>query len=184
MNVSAPIIPVVTISEWDLFVTRTYQSNRNGLIAAASRIVGRDHAADVAQEVFIRVWSHPDAFDPARGTLTHYMYLVIRGMSIDRVRTSASRETRDANDTLRTVPANDEPTSGMIVRQQQVRVRQALAALSEGQREVIIAAYFGHMTYRKVADHLGLPEGTVKSRIRLGLVKLRAELVTAEALAA
>ncbi|MCU1366532.1 MAG: sigma-70 family polymerase sigma factor [Ilumatobacteraceae bacterium] len=176
-------VPVVTISDWDMTVTRTYEASRHGLIAAASRIVGCDHAADVVQEVFIRVWSHPDSFDPTRGTLTGYLYLVTRGMSIDRLRSIASQADRDSQDTFRTVVPDDEPVSAMIAHQQLERVRQALAVLCEGQRDVILAAYFGHLTYRQVAVRLGIPEGTVKSRIRLGLLRMRAELARAEAIA-
>ena len=183
MDPCMPTTPVVNISEWDVSVTRTFEANRAGLIAAASRIVGRDHAADVVQDVFIRVWSHPDAFDPTRGTLTRYLYLVTRGMSIDRVRSSASQGVRDKNDTFRSVVANEEPVAAIIAQQRQERIRRALDMLSRSQREVIVAAYFGHLTYRQVAVRFGIPEGTVKSRIRIGLVKLRVELERAETLA-
>ncbi|MCU1399384.1 MAG: sigma-70 family polymerase sigma factor [Acidimicrobiales bacterium] len=184
MNPCTPTAPVVNISEWDVRVTRAYEANRHGLIAAASQIVGRDHAADVAQEVFIRVWSHPDAYDPARGTLTRYLYLVTRGMSIDRLRSSASQGARDTNESIRSVAINEEPVSAIIAQQREESMGRALAMLSQSQRDVIIAAFFGHLTYRQVAVRLGIPEGTVKSRIRLGLLRLRRELGRAEEFAA
>lgn len=177
--------PVVTISAWDRDVTRAYEANRSGLIAAASRIVGPDHAADVAQDAFIRIWSNPDAFDASRGTLTRYLYLVVRGVSIDCIRALSSQRRRDVNDTGRSATStNDETISRLVMHERQERVRLATRKLRDGEREAIIAAYFGHLTYREVADKLGLPEGTIKSRIRLGLLRLRAELGGLDSLAA
>lgn len=177
-------VPHLTIPAWDLTVTRTYEANRTGLVVAASRIVGRNDAADVAQEMFIRVWSHPDAFDESRGTLTRYLYMITRGMSIDRVRSLASAQARDTRDTERTRPRADDSGQRLSDAETRERVRRALSALREGERDVIVAAYFGHLTYKQVAVQLGIPEGTVKSRIRVGLVRLRAELGRTQVLAA
>lgn len=168
------------MSAWDRIVTCTYETNRNGLLAAAGRIVGPDHAADVVQDAFIRVWSHPESFDQGRGTLTKYLYMVVRGVSIDRIRSLSSQRARDIKDSARAVTMTDEPISRVIAQERCDRVRLAMEKLRDAEREAILAAYFGNLTYREVAAQLGIPEGTVKSRIRLGLVRLRAELGRAD----
>lgn len=181
---SSTSAPVLTVSGWDMNVTRTYEANRHGLTAAAARIVGRDHAADVVQDMFIRVWSHPEAFDGARGTLTSYLYMVTRGISIDRVRSVASQCARDDRDSQLARPMGDDAGQRLTDAERRDGVRRALSVLRDGERDVIFAAYFGHLTYREVAVRLGIPEGTVKSRIRLGLVRLRVELGRTENLPA
>ena len=170
-------VPVVTISAWDAAVTDAYVASREGMVAAAASICGRENAADIAQDVFIRVWSHPDAFDAARGTLTHYLYMVTRGMSIDRLRSIASQRARDNKEmACSSVETTADLGWEVLASERQDNVRRALATLREGERDVIYAAFFGHLTYREVADRLRIPEGTVKSRIRLGLFKLRVEM--------
>ena len=169
--------PVAPKSAWDAAITGAYMASRDGMMAAATTICGRENAADIAQDVFLRVWSHPDAFDAERGTLTHYLYVVTRGMSIDRLRSIASQRARDN----KVFAGSDTETSAdlgreMFGRELQDDVRRAIATLRANERDVIYAAYFGHLTYQEVADCLGIPEGTVKSRIRLGLSKLRVEL--------
>lgn len=167
---------LVISSTWDMCVTRTYEANRTGLMAAAARVCGQDQAADITQDAFLRVWANPDAFDEARGTLTRYLYLVTRGVSIDRVRATASQRARDTKDQARNVPTTDDPVSRLISLEREVKVRRALATLRQVERDVIEAAYFGHLTYRQVSVKLNLPEGTVKSRMRLALVRLRVHL--------
>lgn len=168
--------PVVNISGWDRKVTRTYEANRNGLMAAAGRICGPDHAADIAQDAFIRVWSNPQVFDEARGTLTRYLFVVTRGVSIDKLRAATSQRVRDTTDIARAITTSDEPSARLISVERYDRMRAAVAALRPAEREVIEAAFFRHLTYREVAVSLNLPEGTVKSRIRLALVRMRRDI--------
>lgn len=73
-----PHVKELTLTMWDMNVTRAYEANRRGLTAAAARVCGEDQAADIAQDAFVRVWSNPDAFDETRGTLTRYLYVVTR----------------------------------------------------------------------------------------------------------
>ena len=168
---------VVPISDWDRTVTSTYEASRTGLMAAASQVCGDDNAADVVQDAFIRVWSNPQAFDETRGTLTRYLYVVTRGVSIDRLRAATSQRSRDTKSTARSPDEmSADVGSGMLADERQQMVRRALATLRESEREVINSAFFCHMTYKQVAVRLGIPEGTVKSRIRLALVRLRVEL--------
>ena len=157
-------------------MTSVCQEHRGGFTAAASRIVGHDHAADVVQEMFIRVWANPTSFDEARSNLVHYMYMVTRGISIDHLRSVTAREARDLRDTHRQRPADDDAATGVTDTETHEAISRALANLCENERTAISAAFFGHLTYHDVASRLGLPVGTVKSRIRSGLFHLRVEL--------
>jgi RNA polymerase sigma-70 factor (ECF subfamily) len=173
-------VPAVTFSAWDAAVVDAYEAHRFGLMASAASICGRENAADIAQDVFIRVWSHPDAYDSTRSTLTHYLYIVTRATSIDRLRSATRQRERDDRDAaLSSGETSVDLGSEMFARQLQENVRRALATLREHERDLIHAAYFGHMTYQQVAALMGLPEGTVKSRIRRAMFKLRVELETA-----
>ena len=161
---------------WDATVTSVYQEHRGGFAAAAARIVGYDHGADVVQEMFIRVWANPASFDEARSNLVHYMYMVTRGISIDHLRSVTAREARDLRDTHRQRPADDDAATRVTDTETREAISRALANLCDNERIAISAAYFGHLTYHDVAARLGLPVGTVKSRIRSGLSHLRVEL--------
>ncbi len=83
---------------------------------------------------------------------------------------------QEFKDQARNVPTTDDPVSRLISFEREVKVRRALATLRQVERDVIGAAYFGHLTYRQVSVKLNLPEGTVKSRMRLALVRLRVQL--------
>ncbi len=141
-----------------------------GLALGIARRVLRDPvlAEDVTQEVFTYLWMHPDRYDPSRGTLRSWVGLLAQRRSIDRVRKEQRRtETESRLDTARVTSDNaeDRVVSLWICE----RVQRALASLPAEQREILIRAYYGGRTYREVAADLSLPEGTVKSRVRLAL---------------
>jgi RNA polymerase sigma-70 factor (ECF subfamily) len=132
-------------------------------------------AEEVAQDTFLALWRRPGAFDPERGTLQSFLLGVARNKAIDLVRREESlRRTRDALmsevETSSSDAQTDEPLSAVEERE---HVKTALEQLSPLQREAIILAYFGGRTYREVAVELGIPEGTAKTRLRDGLIKLR-----------
>lgn len=127
---------------------------------------------DVAQSVFETLWAHPERFDSTRGSLAAYLQVQARSRSLDLLRSEASRRSRvhrfvDANPQAGPDPAGgiSEPAGSDI--------RTALDLLPAKERQPIELAFFGAMSYRQVSAHLGLPEGTVKSRIRSGLGRLR-----------
>jgi RNA polymerase sigma-70 factor, ECF subfamily len=134
-------------------------------------------AEEVAQEVFVELWRLAARFDGTKGSAKTWAATLAHRRAIDRVRSeqaSRVRQDRDANQTIRNEP--DVVAAEVESSFDQVRVRRALTQLSELQREAVELAYFGGHTYREVAVLLDVAEGTVKSRIRDGMIRLRDEL--------
>ncbi len=159
---------------------RVYDEHIRGVRAAAFRILNDPtQAQDVAQDVFIKVWRAPHKFDARRGELGSYLRLMARSRALDlwREAQAAGR----ASDRLKVVVAGDEPRRDerpavMAELESERRdVRAALGALPENQREAVVLAYWGGMTADEIARRSDVPLGTAKSRIRLGLAKLRDE---------
>ncbi len=142
----------------------------------ANRLLGIPAAADVTQQVFLRLWERPDSFDPERGTLRTFLAVMARRRSIDNLR-GRIRTTRREQTVARQAPASapdvDEAAMAMIACE---RVRAAVATLPPEQRQAIELAYFDGLTFREVATVTGVPEGTAKSRLRLALARLAAHL--------
>jgi RNA polymerase sigma-70 factor (ECF subfamily) len=132
---------------------------------------------EVAQEVLTEVWLKADRFDPAKGTVTGWVATLTRRRAVDRVRSEQAGRNRDDRVARRShVREVDVVADEVELRLEHWQVRKALAELSARQREAIELAYFGGHTYRDVARVLGIPEGTAKSRLRDGLVRLREAL--------
>jgi RNA polymerase sigma-70 factor (ECF subfamily) len=137
-------------------------------VCAAARAVLGDRAecADVVAEVFELFWQLPDRFDPSRGELVGYLRFQARRRAIDLLRSESARAMRERLYVqLHWVPG--PPSEHREV------ASRSLAALPSDERRAIELAYFGHMTYREVAEYLGEPEGTIKSRIRRALTRMR-----------
>ena len=129
-------------------------------------------AEEVAQDTFLALWRRPGAFDPDRGSLQSFLLGIVRNKAIDLVRKEESlRRTRET--LAREMQVTDETYDPSRDVEERQRVRAALASLTEVQREAIVLAYFGGRTYREVAEELEIPEGTAKTRLRDGLVRLR-----------
>jgi RNA polymerase sigma-70 factor, ECF subfamily len=150
----------------------------------ARRVVGDDAAADdVTQDVFVWLWERPDRFDPDRGSLRSFLAVVTRRRAIDWIRRHDA-DRRRADRARREAPTvEDDLADGVTSREDARRVRSAVAALPDDQREAVMLAFFGGRSYREVAKILGIPEGTAKSRLRLALAKLSATLGPTGALA-
>jgi len=148
-----------------------------GVVFGVCRRVLNDAALaeDVTQEVFTYLWQRPERFNPMCGTLRSWLGLLAHRRSVDRVRAETRRikgETRLGTP----APAESEVDDYLTATWLTSRVRDALAKLPAEQREAVVMAYYGDRSYREVAVELALPEGTVKSRVRLALRKLDALL--------
>jgi RNA polymerase sigma factor (sigma-70 family) len=144
----------------------------------ALRVIGDARAAeDVSQDVFVTVWERPGAFDPDRGSLRTWLGTLAHRRAVDHVRREEARRRRAIKDAARPVstPDVEEMALALVTAE---RVRSALDTLSDEQRRAIHLAYFGGKTYRQVAEVLGIPEGTAKSRLRLGLRRIADVLET------
>ena len=135
---------------------------------------------EVLQEVFLRLWRAPERFNPERGALRSFLLMEANGRAIDAIRRDTSRrgvETRTAAPDR----TDDDPVAAEVWDIAMAdHLREALDGLPDGEREAIELAYYGHHPYKVVATILGVPEGTVKSRIRAGLARLRDRLVAVD----
>lgn len=157
-----------------------YERHAPAVFALAQRIVGhRDLAEEIVQELFLRLWNEPARYQPERGKLRSYLFRQAHSRSIERIRSEEARRRREERaDRELAEPAYDIEREAWALIESEV-VRDALADLAPGEREAIELAYFGGHTYREVAVLLDVPEGTVKSRIRIGLSKLQVVLAAA-----
>jgi RNA polymerase sigma-70 factor (ECF subfamily) len=145
----------------------------------------RQLAEDVVQEVFLRLWRRPSSYDPERGRFISWLMSVTRNRALDELRRRSRRQRVEERDDepgheLPTQDARDDPQAGLVLAEQRRAVREAMTRLPPEQRRVLELAYFGGLTQVEIADATGDPLGTVKTRIRLGMRKLREALAGLE----
>ncbi len=163
-----------------LALAEIYSRHAGPCFALARRVLAdRVLAEEVVQEVFLRLWRVPERFDAARGSMRSFLFAQIHGRSVDLLRAETTRRAREQREAFRSPTIDDDLERAVAGLSEGEAVRRALAGLSDGERGAIELAYFGGHTYREVATLLELPEGTVKSRIRSGLLRLRAALIDA-----
>ena len=162
-------------------LAEAYRRHAGAVFSLARRVLADLTAAEeVVQEVFLRLWTQPDKFDPGRGSLRSYLLAQTHGRSVDLLRSNISRRRREEREARQTAEGGydlEHEVWDLAVADQ---VKQVVAVLPVAERKAIELAYFGGHTYREVATLLGEPEGTVKSRIRAGLKRMRAALKSAE----
>ncbi len=151
-----------------------YQAYGKPLYSVARQVLGNDEdARDCVHDALLRIWQRSDSYRPERGSLRSYLLVSVRNEAITRMR-NAARHVRIEERAVRSDPvAYDLEVSDRI---EQERLRRALAALPPDQRTALELAYFGHLTQVQVAERLGVPLGTIKSRVSLALRKLNAAL--------
>ncbi len=153
--------------------------------ALAVRILSNTAMAEeVVQEVFLKLWQAPQSFDQQRGRFASWLLSVVHHRCIDELRKNKrvisgniSLDAEGGDDFITRIPDEQKgPEEVAWISEQRANVRRALTKLSDVQRRVIELAYFGGMTQMEIASYLGEPLGTVKTRIRLALQKLRLAL--------
>jgi RNA polymerase sigma-70 factor (ECF subfamily) len=146
--------------------------------SAALGVVGEGAAAqDVVQNVFLELWTRPDRYNPAAGTLRTYLIVLAGHRAVDMVRSERRRAARQERH-LRLTPRRRLPSAcdEVMAAAAAGAVRDAVRRLPREQRRVVELAYFEGLSYREVALAAGIPEGTAKSRLRLALAKLKTML--------
>ena len=143
-------------------------------------MLGNDQAAqDLVQDTFVKIWRNADRFDPARGRLETWVLLMGRSLAIDALRRRVLEQR-----SLRAIGEPDEadpspgPDDRAVTGDLAERARRAMAKLSPEQRAAVELAYFGGRTSAEVAEMEGIPQGTVKTRIRAALLHLRDDMAT------
>lgn len=141
-------------------------------------------AEDAAQDVFVRLWRRPEAFQPARGKFLSWLLSVARNRAVDELRVRGRRRQRevasigftDEEDYRPSGVSRDDPELSAQLLEEQGLVREALSHLPVEQRRALELAYFGGLTQQEIAIGLNEPLGTIKTRMRLGMQKLRRAL--------
>lgn len=130
-------------------------------------------AEEVTQDVFLELWRLAPRYDRSKGSPAVWACTIAHRRAVDRVRSVEAARARDQADARLAVVDHDEVVDEVTSSLDRSDVSAALAQLSEAQREAVALAYYGGHTYREVAELLDLPEGTIKSRIRDALIRLR-----------
>jgi RNA polymerase sigma factor (sigma-70 family) len=153
-------------------LTEMYDQFGSYVFGLAARVIGDRRAAeDVTQDVFLQLWERPEAFDPERGRLRTFVGTLAHRRAIDLVRREEARRRRTARDAAGVLPIPDVDELAIAIVTAE-HVRYEVEQLPAEQRAAIELAYFAGRTYRQVAEELGIPEGTAKSRMRLGLRRI------------
>ncbi|WP_244284155.1 ECF RNA polymerase sigma factor SigK [Agromyces badenianii] len=140
-------------------------------------VVDPAQAEEVTQDVYLEIWQSAPRFDAARGNALAWMFTLAHRRSVDRIRASQASRDRDLRVGVRDleVPV-DTVAEAVEIRVEHERVVDALVGLSELQRECVSLAYYGGLTQSEIADRLEVPLGTVKTRLRDGMIRLRTAL--------
>jgi RNA polymerase sigma-70 factor, ECF subfamily len=175
--------------EWDSLMHRIaggdsaalsslYDSTSPSVYGLVRRMLGDDGAAEEATlDTYLQVWRRAKQFDPARGAASSWILAIARHLAIDRLRSGGARRREEPLDAAFELAASgDGPPDATARGEQRRRVLAALERLSPEQREAIAVAFFSGLSHSEVAERLRVPLGTVKTRIRTGMMKLREHL--------
>jgi RNA polymerase sigma-70 factor, ECF subfamily len=162
----------------ELALAETLRRHGGAVFGLARRVLnGTVEAEDVTQEIFLRLWNQPERFDPARGTLRSFLMTQSHCRAVETIRTLQARRRRELSDAQKAQRcAYDSQHEAWDVALAE-DVKKALDVLPPEERRAIELAFFAGLTYVNVAEILDEPEGTVKSRIRNGMRRMRETLV-------
>ncbi|MFB6285155.1 MAG: RNA polymerase sigma factor [Candidatus Bipolaricaulia bacterium] len=159
-----------------------YERYADRVYGLAARMLDRASAEDVVQEAFVKLWRRPDGFDPNRGGFASWFLRVAHNLAVDRKRRQRRQRqhqvdpsTTERLDGLLEQASHPEanPHQQLECSARHARLHDALSRMNDEQRRVLMLAYFDGLTHQEIADHLEIPLGTVKTRARSGLRKLR-----------
>lgn len=155
--------------------SRLYDQSSPQIYGLVLRILGQPAMAeDVTLEVYTQVWKHAHSYDRQRGTPMAWLITLARTRAIDRLRATRAERASVSLEEAAWIPSDDaSPEERSSARQREAIVQTALAQLSTEQRDALLLGYFGGYSQSEIAARLNLPLGTVKTRMRLGLMKLR-----------
>ncbi|HZN54816.1 MAG TPA: sigma-70 family RNA polymerase sigma factor [Candidatus Polarisedimenticolaceae bacterium] len=154
-----------------------YDRHSGVVLGACLRILrDRGEAEEVTGDVFIEVWDRASRYDPARGHPVAYLLNLARSRAIDRLRSQGRRTRLFVEPEPRERASDDDPLVDSMTAQMRAHLDRALAALAPGQKRALELAYFDGMSHSEIASALGEPLGTVKTRIRQGLLRMRETL--------
>lgn len=173
------LMPLIGAKDPEAFAV-LFDRHGGAAYSLAYRVVGEPEAAeDVTQEAFISVWRSGARFDRARGSVRSWLLSIVRNRAIDTLRAGAGKAPKlnfDDEAILEQRPAVERTDEEALRLETASEIRGALGELPGEQSQVIQLAYFGGFSQSEIAEMLGLPLGTVKGRMRLGLHKVRSEL--------
>ena len=169
----AELLARVASGDRDAFAA-LYDRFSKPLFSFALRIVGNPaDAEDVLQEVFVQLWEKAGQFDPSQGKPFTWSVTMTRNKAIDRLR-SSQRRSRLVEEATLADPAMDVAETGKVIgTDEATRIRTAVNTLPADQRQAIEMAFFGGLTHHQIAEKISEPLGTIKARIRRGMLKLR-----------
>ncbi|MBK3627840.1 sigma-70 family RNA polymerase sigma factor [Streptomyces sp. MBT49] len=164
----------VALGDEDAFA-RVYDAVAGPVLGVVQAVVrDRAQSEEVAQEVLVEVWRTAPRYRPERGTAINWVLTLAHRRAVDRVRSVEAAVVRDHKAALlERTPEFDEVTEQVEARLEREQVRRCLRTLTEIQRQAVTLAYYRGLTYPQVAGALSLPLGTVKTRLRDGLIRLR-----------
>jgi len=155
-------------------LARLYDRYRIILFSLLVRILkSREEAEDVLQEVFLQIWKRAKDFDESRGKPFTWLVTLTRSRAIDRIRQLGARQRLAEASSLEMSEAVSDAVADTLHSEQREIVARALAALPEEQRRALNLAYFDGLTQSEIAEQLDTPLGTIKTRMRSGMIKLR-----------
>lgn len=159
-------------------LAEVYQRHGARVVAVANAVLrDRSAAEDVCQDVFVRLSRQPQRFDGGRASLGTYLAVVAHGRALDRLRSEQARARREEQQARFAARTSQDAGDQAVASSMAADIWAAVSALPAHEAEAVRLAYFGDTTYREVARILEVPEGTIKSRIRSGLRRLRAEFI-------